>query len=238
MKTKYCRDCKKMLPENQFYSRILSSKRSFGKIYFRPNCKACRNLQDKERYHEHREEKIAYQRAYNLRTKDKRKELGKKYYIENRDRINKVTEEWRKNNPEKARQQRKNWRTKNPQKSKQSERKWRTKNSEKYKLITRAVNARYRARKKNVLGDFTLPQWKYLLDFYGHQCMMCGTGKDLTIDYVIPISKGGMHSIENIQILCQACNSHKGTKIMDLRKIFTHPIPFVQTKLFQKGEPC
>ena len=31
-----------------------------------------------------------------------------------------------------------------------------------------------------------------------------------TLDHVVPISKGGSHTYDNVQCLCRRCNSHKG----------------------------
>jgi 5-methylcytosine-specific restriction endonuclease McrA len=46
----------------------------------------------------------------------------------------------------------------------------------------------------------------------GEQCVYCGTHKDLTIDHVIPRSKGGIDSWENLVTACHSCNSHKGNR--------------------------
>ena len=45
-----------------------------------------------------------------------------------------------------------------------------------------------------------------------YRCKHCGTHKDLTVDHVIPESKGGLTNINNTLTLCQSCNSKKGTK--------------------------
>ena len=37
---------------------------------------------------------------------------------------------------------------------------------------------------------------------------------DLTIDHVVPRSRGGTDHLENLQLLCAACNSIKGDREM------------------------
>ena len=45
---------------------------------------------------------------------------------------------------------------------------------------------------------------------------MCQQIKPLTVDHVVPISKGGSNDISNIQPLCCNCNSKKNAKQIDL----------------------
>ena len=44
-------------------------------------------------------------------------------------------------------------------------------------------------------------------------CFYCG-GKGGSIDHVIPVSKGGAHSIGNLVSSCRTCNSSKGNKFI------------------------
>lgn len=45
------------------------------------------------------------------------------------------------------------------------------------------------------------------------RCYYCrGYGLKLTIDHFMPISRGGLHSIENLVMACRSCNSHKKDK--------------------------
>lgn len=37
-------------------------------------------------------------------------------------------------------------------------------------------------------------------------------GKLLTIDHIIPISRGGKHGLYNLQVCCNKCNIKKGNK--------------------------
>ena len=41
-------------------------------------------------------------------------------------------------------------------------------------------------------------------------CQYCGTGKDLTLDHLVPKSKGGKSSWTNLVTACKNCNARKG----------------------------
>jgi 5-methylcytosine-specific restriction endonuclease McrA len=66
-------------------------------------------------------------------------------------------------------------------------------------------------------GTFTRQEWNMLCARYDHCCLACGASAPLTVDHVIPLSKGGTNMIENIQPLCRPCNSSKGTQTIDYR---------------------
>jgi len=46
----------------------------------------------------------------------------------------------------------------------------------------------------------------------GHECKYCGSKKQLTIDHVIPKSKGGKSNWTNLITACHRCNVYKGDK--------------------------
>jgi 5-methylcytosine-specific restriction endonuclease McrA len=59
-----------------------------------------------------------------------------------------------------------------------------------------------------------------------YTCQYCGRqGHDLTIDHVVPRSRGGSHSWENLVSACKTCNHRKGGKTL------------VQAKMALKNEP-
>lgn len=49
----------------------------------------------------------------------------------------------------------------------------------------------------------------------GYQCINCGTNESLTVDHIRPIVRGGTNDLDNLQTMCQPCNSTKGAKTMD-----------------------
>jgi 5-methylcytosine-specific restriction endonuclease McrA len=49
----------------------------------------------------------------------------------------------------------------------------------------------------------------------GHRCQYCGSSKQLTIDHIIPRSKGGTHTWDNVAIACETCNHKKGDKYLN-----------------------
>lgn len=52
----------------------------------------------------------------------------------------------------------------------------------------------------------------------GWTCQRCGSTEYLTLDHVIPLSRGGRHDPDNLCCLCWSCNVRKGTSTTDYRK--------------------
>lgn len=48
-------------------------------------------------------------------------------------------------------------------------------------------------------------------------CANCGESSDLVLDHVIPIAKGGLSRLDNLQLLCSVCNRIKGKLVIDCR---------------------
>ena len=45
------------------------------------------------------------------------------------------------------------------------------------------------------------------------KCRHCGDSDRLTVDHIFPVARGGSNEFENLQCLCQRCNSRKGARI-------------------------
>lgn len=46
----------------------------------------------------------------------------------------------------------------------------------------------------------------------GYQCVWCGQTENLSLDHIVPVSKGGGDERSNLQTLCRSCNSRKHNK--------------------------
>jgi hypothetical protein len=101
-------------------------------------------------------------------------------------------------------------------------RKWRQANPDKHKAI--AQNRR--ARKHGNGGSFTAKEWATLKRQYGNHCVGCwktevelkALRRNLVPDHIVPIVKGGLNHITNLQPLCHGeggCNNLKGAKYID-----------------------
>ena len=74
------------------------------------------------------------------------------------------------------------------------------------------VTQKRRAQKHKAISTLTKEEWEALLNQYEYQCAYCGKKTVLTQDHIIPLSKGGKHTKENVAPACLSCNCKKGNK--------------------------
>lgn len=70
-----------------------------------------------------------------------------------------------------------------------------------------------RRKKKFVNGVFEIRP-KELRRLYESPCFFCGSLENIHADHVVPISKGGRHSIGNLIPACQKCNCSRGSQFI------------------------
>jgi len=151
---------------------------------------------------------------WNKKNKEKRKQYDKLYKERNRKKLANMQKEYRLSNLDKCRLSVSKSMKIKKNKYRKYTSEWGIKNRDK----RNATDEKRRARKAGNGGCYTAQEWRDLCDRYGNKCLACGAaGVKLSVDHVIPISKGGSNSNDNLQPLCISCNSSKGTKTIDYR---------------------
>lgn len=90
------------------------------------------------------------------------------------------------------------------------------------RLSKSAGNHRRRVKLRNGVRESVNVVKVFVRD--GWRCQLCGKKTDKrrktpsksapTLDHIIPVSKGGSHTYDNVQLLCFECNCSKGAKDM------------------------
>lgn len=85
-------------------------------------------------------------------------------------------------------------------------------------------NHRYFSHKRVTECTLTFNQWNKIIENQGNKCAYCkkpfNSMRNPTRDHIIPLSKGGGLTFENVQALCQSCNSRKKDRL-DKSKIIS-----------------
>lgn len=81
----------------------------------------------------------------------------------------------------------------------------------------RAIAEKRRAKYSNTPIDelLTSAEWLAILAQADGHCAYCDKEAKLTLDHVIPLSKGGTHSKDNVVPACLHCNSSKGNRTLE-----------------------
>lgn len=139
------------------------------------------------------------------------------------------TKAWRAANKERLRASRAAYYAKNKSKELSAGKAYKTQNSEQVKKAAAAYKRRNRSRvlacnqkrrslKRSVTRDAAAIQawesaWRKSESVICHWCKGEFKGRDCHADHVIPLSKGGEHSVSNLAIACSACNLKKQNKL-------------------------
>lgn len=189
---KTCTKCKIEKPLDQFY---MNNRNPDKKDYF---CADCRKEYLRTRYQNNREKHI---------------QEVKNYYAKNKEQI-KAKRKARANelNPKMAEAKRKQYAA-NPQKYIDASRNWKRNNPEKvlkYNTVRRA--------RKRLNGTFLVTD-KDIRQIYQSACTYCGNKDNITMDHVIPLVRGGTHSVGNLVPACLRCNSSKSGRLISEWKL-------------------
>ncbi len=109
--------------------------------------------------------------------------------------------------------------------------KWQEQNKDKVKEYRKteegkavAQRAKYKRRTifKNIINTLTSKEWLDILEEHNYRCAYCGVEFEIenlpTKDHIIPLSKGGQNTKENIVPACRSCNSKKNNKMLNVKE--------------------
>jgi 5-methylcytosine-specific restriction endonuclease McrA len=101
--------------------------------------------------------------------------------------------------------------------------------SKKRRHLAIAADTRRRNARKKANGIYKITK-KELRRLAQTPCFYCGSKKQLTVDHVIAIARGGTDSIGNLVSACKSCNSQKrDLTIMEWRKRGNPPTVYAQS---------
>lgn len=99
-------------------------------------------------------------------------------------------------------------------------------NPERVQMTWRNQRSKRRARIRGNGGDATRSDIQVLFDWQDGKCAYCGDTNKMELDHKVPLSRGGLHCVGNMQWLCGYHNQHKRTAT-DTEYRQAHNIPAV-----------
>lgn len=201
-------------------------------------CDSCREVKaaaSREFYLRHRERLRARNLARYYANAEQAKAQAQRWQRANREKVRGYVAKWTAKNPdwerqwvaanpdkvaaktrrynqsEKGRDYYRRWQRDNADRVKAAGDKWRKANPD--KVRQRGATQRFKRRGAETFR-VTPNDWRRLCLRYDNACCYCGSTKPLTQDHVIPLSRGGRHSIGNIVPACLSCNSSKNNRLI------------------------
>mgnify|MGYP001583955538 CR=1 FL=1 len=227
IKLRKCTKCQKEYPATlEYFGKEKNTKLGLTSI-----CKFCKkkkyesnieeNRENRRNYYKvHKEELIKKATEYNVTHEDDRKIYLKLWRIKNQQKI----KEYRLLHNDQLVRNKKEYRMNNRGLTSTYKRRYKEQNKEKVlsyqrdyysrnKDIFRIDRIRRKSNAKGLISAFLRVDWEFCKSFFGNSCAYCGEKVQLlTQDHVIPITKGGNYTKDNIFPACPNCNSKKHNK--------------------------
>lgn len=199
-------------------------KRKETKEGFRRDCKSCVK-EARSRYRESNKEKVSKSHSeWRKRNGEYIQNKGRLYYQENKETILKKVKNHYRENAEEINKRKKIYLENNKEKAAASKRNWARNNKDKL------YESSLKRRSKKHFVQFGRVVRRELLERDNWTCKQCGVKVHdrneggvkksylwndefkAHLDHIIPISKGGDSTPDNIQTLCRTCNLSKSSK--------------------------
>ena len=125
------------------------------------------------------------------------------YYAANKERHAASVAAWYEQNKEQVAARKAAWAKANPELKAARDAAYKKANPEK---ISAKENRRRARKASNVVNLVTAAETAAII---AQPCMACGAPEPSTVEHLIPIARGGAHTIGNLVPLCISCNSSK-----------------------------
>lgn len=189
--TKDCIHCERIKVNEDKRNKILSDKEKV--------CSVCKNKLSLEKFGKHNGTALGYRSACKSCETEQSKEYKQQYTKNNKENKAIYDKQYRK---QKHRQEKNNENSKN----------WVRKNKEKRKAILKNNKHKRRFKEKeSTLTGTELLNWTINQP---HICAYCGSicSTNYHIDHIEPLSKEGIHELDNLALSCPSCNLRKSDK--------------------------
>ena len=207
---KPCTRCGQVLPLTSYYK---SKKAKSG---LASSCKSCQYKMQKASMAKKPDYYNAKKVEWQTKNRKHLADLARKYYWQNPELFRTRSKKWAREHKDQVAVKNYLYKSANATYLNQLSRQWRAANPE--KVIEQ--NNRRRQRIANNGLFFIRP--KEIRKLLAQPCFYCGA-KSQHLDHVVPIKRGGVHSIGNLLPACAPCNQSKSDKLLtewrrDLRK--------------------
>lgn len=191
--TKKCPKCGETKPLSEYYAKRK------GKNPRQSRCKICQRKEACASAKKHPERVRAAEKRFREAHPERDSINGRKHYLAHREeRLEKAKIYYREHSKERLA--------------------YRNEYSRKHPEKEQEYDHNRRARKLFGGGTVSEEEWIGVLEKFGHKCLCCGkTNIKLTMDHVVPLALGGLHTVENLQPLCRSCNCTKNARTIDYR---------------------
>lgn len=197
--SKTCSKCGQVTPlENFRINRAAKDGRQSA-------CKPCQ----RKVYEARAEHYKAKSRAYRAEHIDEIRQQQREYSARNAEKKRETARRWYRDNPDRAKQLRRATYSRDRLHWIAKTKEWKQANRERANRSDNQSIHRRRARMR-VNGVFDIRPIE-IARLYRQACAYCGSRESIQLDHVIPIARGGTHSIGNLISACSSCNASKGS---------------------------
>jgi len=220
--TKNCKKCGRNLPLSE-YRFCPGGKTRQGA------CKQCRRDQTNEWRRAFPEKSKASQKAWQLKNREYARAAYKKYKAEHYEEMLEYWKQYARDNSVRVKKNQSAYRKKNRDRLSEQARQYQLDHAKEIRAYRKSpeflLDARIRAaaRRRKIRGTVNPEDWPAIRRIYAIaataprvRCFYCHAlvpRKLRHVDHVIPISKGGKHTPDNLVIACQFCNGRKHDKL-------------------------